>query len=227
MSNESVPLFPLNTVLFPRMPLPLHIFEDRYKVMIANCLEQERPFGVLLIQDGVEAGGLAVPERIGTLANIRAVEPLEDGCMNLLAEGSQRFRLLESADGVKPYLVGTVEIVKDHSDVAVDLNPLRARIAMQFREYFDILMAHAGVDMPEYELPKDPEELSFVIAAVVESNLAARQNLLEITDTGMRLGIEIDLLESELSNLRRAQLNVENHVQKISEQLSQSYLSRN
>src|SRR5438067_10321725 len=83
MPSDPLPLFPLNVVLFPRMPLPLRIFEDRYKEMIRRCLDNDQPFGVLLIRDGQEVGPPAIPEEVGTLARIRVVEQLDEGNLNL------------------------------------------------------------------------------------------------------------------------------------------------
>ena len=70
---SDLPLFPLNTVLFPGMVLPLHIFEERYKLMINHCLEEERPFGVLLIREGKEVGSGAVPYQVGTTTMIAVI----------------------------------------------------------------------------------------------------------------------------------------------------------
>ena len=95
MDAELLALFPLNTVLFPGMPLPLHIFEERYKIMIGRCIDEDRPFGVVLIQSGTEVGNPAVPHVVGTTALIAAVKRLEDGRMNLIAVGQERFRSLE------------------------------------------------------------------------------------------------------------------------------------
>src|SRR5256885_4086280 len=106
MASEPLPLFPLETVLFPRMPLRLNVFEERYRIMIGRCLEEKRPFGVVLIRDGSEVGPGAVPEMVGTLARILAVRRLPGGKMNLLAEGTRRFRLLDYATDAEPYLVG-------------------------------------------------------------------------------------------------------------------------
>src|SRR5215207_7429183 len=104
-----LPLFPLNTVLFPGMPLSLHIFEDRYKEMISRCLQDNTPFGVLLIKEGVEAlGPLAQPHSIGCTAQITQVQPLDEGRMNLIAIGHERFKLL-SLDYALPYLMGDIE----------------------------------------------------------------------------------------------------------------------
>ena len=90
-----LPLFPLNTVLFPGMPLSLHIFEDRYKRMIGECIDSGNPFGVVLIKRGQEANGpLAEPHEIGCTARIIEVEPLSEGRMNIVVLGQKRFRIL-------------------------------------------------------------------------------------------------------------------------------------
>src|SRR5919108_3179773 len=97
-------LFPLNVVLFPGMVLPLHIFEPRYRQMIADCQEQERPFGIVL----VKPNSLPLQEEpypVGTVAEIRDLNRLEDGRFLLMAVGLQRFRIL-SQHRQKPYLSG-------------------------------------------------------------------------------------------------------------------------
>src|SRR5690606_41265145 len=90
----SLPLFPLNTVLFPGMTLPLHIFEPRYRVMIKRCLKLNRPFGVVLIRVGNEVGGSAVPHDIGTSAYITHAQPLDNVRINIQTLGYKRFRLV-------------------------------------------------------------------------------------------------------------------------------------
>ncbi len=107
-----VPLFPLNTVLFPGGPLPLRIFEARYTDMVSECLKQDSPFGVLLIRDGGETGP-ATTHEIGTLARIIDWYQGSDGLLGVTAVGEQRFRLLSSerqADGLN---VGEVELLPD------------------------------------------------------------------------------------------------------------------
>jgi Lon protease-like protein len=93
MSVRELPLFPLQTVLFPGMVLPLHIFEARYRTMIDLCLRENKPFGVLLIRDGHEVGGPAITYRMGTSAYITQAETLPDGRINILSVGYQRFSL--------------------------------------------------------------------------------------------------------------------------------------
>src|SRR3990172_1239116 len=103
-----LPLFPLNAVLFPGATLPLHIFEERYKQMIRHCLEEKTPFGVMLIRKGNEVGEPAEPFAVGTTAHIARAEHLQEGRMNLICLGGQRFRLLKTLRS-EPYLVGEVE----------------------------------------------------------------------------------------------------------------------
>ena len=108
----SLPLFPLNLVLFPGMPLPLHIFEERYKAMIGQCLDTEQPFGVLLIKEGLEVGEPADPFMIGTSARIVRVEQLDDGRMNMLTQGERRFQVMEITQKV-PHLVGQIQYLDE------------------------------------------------------------------------------------------------------------------
>src|SRR6266436_7061778 len=106
-----LPLFPLSIVLFPGEELPLHIFESRYRLMINECYEQEKPFGVVLVQP--ESDFLQEePYSVGTMAEIKALDRLEDGRMNLIAKGTRRFRIL-SQHHEKPYLSGIVELYED------------------------------------------------------------------------------------------------------------------
>ena len=100
-----LPLFPLNTVLFPHMPAGLHIFEERYREMIRDCQEQRTSFGVVGIREGVEVGRAAFPFSVGTLAQIHELEALDDGRFNLVVAGASRFRV-ESLSLDRAYLVG-------------------------------------------------------------------------------------------------------------------------
>jgi uncharacterized protein len=116
---RELPLFPLNTVLFPSLPLPLHIFEERYKLMIGTCVVTDNLFGVCLIRDGVEVGGPAEPFEVGTVARIAEVERLPDGRMNLMTFGTSRFRLDEVIQR-EPYLVGRVVVLEPDREPAAD-----------------------------------------------------------------------------------------------------------
>ena len=101
----TLPLFPLNLVLFPGMDLPLHIFEERYKNMIQECLHNDSPFGVVLIKEGLEVGEPAEPERIGTSTRILRSEVLDQGRLNIMTKGDRRFEIEEITQRV-PHVVG-------------------------------------------------------------------------------------------------------------------------
>ena len=111
-----LPLFPLNLVLFPGMDLPLHIFEERYRDMIGECLENDAPFGVVLIKNGPEVGARADPERIGTSTRILRSEILDQGRMNIMTRGQQRFEIEEIVQRV-PHVVGP-----DRSELALSVH---------------------------------------------------------------------------------------------------------
>src|SRR5262245_65842288 len=102
-----LPLFPLNTVLFPDMPLMLQIFEERYRLMIERCLEQSGPFGVVRIRQGPEVGGEATPHTVGTTATITDNVRLDDGRYYLTAVGQRRFRIQYIAQR-QPYMLASV-----------------------------------------------------------------------------------------------------------------------
>src|SRR5262245_26690023 len=107
-----LPLFPLNAVLFPGAKLPLHIFEPRYRMMIGECIDNEQPFGVVLIREGPEVGGGARPYDVGVTARITEVERLEDGRFNIVCIGQDRFRIHQTSSE-RAYLLGDVELLTD------------------------------------------------------------------------------------------------------------------
>jgi len=180
---RTLPLFPLNTVLFPGMPLPLHIFEDRYKLMIGTCLVTDRTFGVSLIREGQEVGGSADPFAIGTLARIVDVERIPDGRMNLVAVGVRRYRLLDVVEQ-QPFLVGRVQTL---SDVEEDVEPgLAGAVSEQFRAYIRDLAEGDDV-VARLELSNQPEAFSFQVAATLRIDAGQRQELLELESTNERL----------------------------------------
>ena len=116
-----VPLFPLSVVLFPGMALPLHIFEPRYRDMMADCLADQAPFGVVLAI-AEQPHGQEVPAKIGTLARIADYEQLPDGRYNLLALGTRRFQILETRHE-RPYLTGLVRPFCDTTRDDANLSP--------------------------------------------------------------------------------------------------------
>ena len=107
-TNRSLPLFPLNVVLFPGSLLPITVFEKRYKLMIQDCLNSDSKFGVVLIKSGSEVGAPAVPHLVGTVCKIIAAKYKDDGVIHITVKGEERFSLIQTYQ-TKPYLSAQVE----------------------------------------------------------------------------------------------------------------------
>jgi len=197
-NERTLPLFPLNTVLFPGLLLPLHIFEERYKLMIGACLVTDRVFGVSLIRSGQEVGEPAEPFEVGTFARIVDVERLPDGRMNLVAIGVQRYRLLKILEQ-KPFLVGQVEPFP--RVVEPIESGLSSTLGERFREYVRELRAGDAAGEPP-QLSDDPEILSFQLAGGLGISARARQELLELESTAERLRRLLVIVQRERETLR-------------------------
>lgn len=192
-----MPLFPLkNVVLFPGMVLPLHIFELRYREMIDRCINERIPFGVLLIDEGHEVGGDAKPHMVGTAARIVRVERLEDGCMNITAVGTQRFRVLE-LHRQHSYLSGKVSqfpLLNGATKLAADL---AQRVRPQVLDYVDLLAKASSTNLRLDRLPEDPLTLAFMIAIALQVKASDKQRLLEQTGIPEILALESRLIGRE------------------------------
>ena len=173
-----LPLFPLNTVLFPGMPLALHIFEERYKEMIGICLEKRLPFGVILIRNGQEArGSLAEPYEVGCTARIINSESLPDGRMNIEVVGQNRFRLL-SLKHDRPYLVGDVELYPLGEDNAPSLMQSGLRLRPWVQRYMQLLTNACDVNLEPKQVPQDPLVLAYLAAVLLQVPPDQKQYLL-------------------------------------------------
>jgi Lon protease-like protein len=188
---ERFPLFPLGLVLIPHELVPLHIFEERYKVMIGECLDEEREFGIVWLSDD----GL---KEIGCSARIsRVLERFEDGRMNVLVEGSSPFRLLRRIEDL-PYPAGDVELLEDADDSAVATDA--AETAR--RRYAD-LVAEVTDKRPE---PGDLAQLdAYGMAATLDVALEAKQMLLELRSERGRLEQLEGLFAEALARIRHAE----------------------
>jgi Lon protease-like protein len=186
---ERFPLFPLGLVLLPHELVPLHIFEERYKLMIGECLERESQFGIVwLADDGLK--------EIGCCARIaRVLESFEDGRSNILVEGTDPFRLLRRIDDL-PYPAGDVDLLED----ADSAEPETADAAR--RRYADLLTEVTD------EAP-DPEQLAtldaYGMAATLDVALEAKQALLELRSERERLAQLEGLFAEALSRIRHAE----------------------
>ncbi len=185
-----IPLFPLNVVLMPGTPLPLHIFEERYKQMVEECLEAETEFGMVLAD---ESG----TRRVGCTARIvELVQRYEDGRMVILVEGSQRFELNNVLTG-KPYYVGEIEYLEDGP--GEDVTALAEEcIALLERVIEAATEGSVGIEIePPYH------NLSFAIAGRIEFDLETRQEILELPTEKERLGKVKELLTEAVERLER------------------------
>ena len=181
----------------PGLVLPLHIFEPRYRQLLADLEDvpdDDRGFGIIAIREGHEVGtdGVRALHDVGTFASLREVETLPDGRADVVTVGTQRFRVLELVDG-KPYAQARVEWLDEEAGDASA--PLAQSVAARFREYRGLL-----TDEPDdTELPDDPRVLSYLIGAAVVADLATRQAFLEATDDSTRLRAELGFLRQETS----------------------------
>jgi hypothetical protein len=193
---SNLPLFPLNTVLFPGMVLPLHVFEDRYKLMIDHCLEEELPFGVVLIRDGQEVGGQAVPYEVGTTAVIAAVTRLTHGRMNIATVGSERFRLLKVRHNL-PYLMGSAE-PWPLTGTGTDEAWKRAEsVRTLFQKYRSLLIEAQGQKIEIEELPTEPKALALLVAIALQLPMRQKQNLLDQPTVAQMLQVEQAIMRRE------------------------------
>jgi uncharacterized protein len=188
-----LPLFPLGSVLFPGVLLPLHIFEDRYRQLVRHLLaapEESRSFGVVAIREGHEVGadGVRALYDVGCVARLRRVEPYEDGRFDLVTSGSARFRLDAVEDG-GPYLEADVELLGEPE--GADAEASAALVTLAFEEYLEALGSEVE------ELPADPGAVSYLVAAAAVLDLRVKQRLLEAPDTTTRLRTELALLRRE------------------------------
>ena len=204
--TEWIPLFPLGTVLYPGLLLPLHIFEQRYRDLVRDLVDRPdeagpRFFGVVAIRVGHEVGEGAVSalHEIGCTAELRGVEANEDGRYDIVANGTRRFRVLE-VDGTLPYLQGEVEWLDEPAGDAADV--LATSVLRHFHAYRDALLATQEVSDGGDDEPIDAEVLSYLVAATMVLDLGDHQSLLAAPDTATRLLLELGLLRRESAILR-------------------------
>jgi len=196
-----LPLFPLRTVLFPGQTLPLHIFEPRYRQMIANCLEGDRTFGVALIAEGAEVGGPAVPHSVGTTAMIQDVEHLADGRMNLLTVGHARFRINALDADAEPYLIGHV-VPWPWDDRTPPETATSERVGERLQQYVDLLSRASDTDIKLDPLPQHPSVLAALTAVILQIPAEQKQTLLEMPSVNDLLYRLDQLLRQESRGLR-------------------------
>lgn len=216
----TLPLFPLGTVLFPGLVLPLHIFEERWRTLVRNLIAlpdgTPREFGVVAIDRGLEVmpppfDGITTSEvvvhEVGCVAQVRQVTEHPDGKFDIVTVGHRRFRITGFVPSPHPYPVVGVEWLPE-PDADEFADQLAPRVLAAFREYLSVLRGG-----PSDQLPDDPVVLSHLVAATTALTVADRQSLLSAPDPSSRLHSELKLLVRETSLLR--------HVRAVPAQLSQ------
>jgi Lon protease-like protein len=216
--SKRLPVFPLGTVLFPGLVLPLHIFEERYRTLVRELVaspeDGPHEFGVVTLRRGVEApspegadGPMPEPAPVraedlypvGCTAELRQVTELPDGRFDIMTVGRRRFSIVDIQQGAEPYLTAEVEWLPDESpdEIAAQLAP---RALAAFRTYLDLLRPDSEVIDA---VPGDPTVLSHLIAATAQLTTDERQLLLAAPDTATRLRAELKLLNREAGLLAR------------------------
>ncbi|MFB7457702.1 LON peptidase substrate-binding domain-containing protein [Streptomyces sp. NPDC056188] len=227
MTTVHLPLFPLNTVLFPGLVLPLNVFEERYRAMMRALLktpeDEPRRFAVVAIRDGHEmaesAPGMPDPtariERgpaagfgtdpakafhsVGCVADAATIRERADGTFEVLATGTTRVRLL-SVDASGPYLVAELrELAEEPGDEA---GALAEGVLRSFRQYQKRLAGARERSLTAAELPDEPSVVSYLVAAAMMLDIPAKQRLLQAPDVSSRLRDELKLLRRETAILR-------------------------
>lgn len=193
---RELPLFPLpEVVLFPGRPLPLHIFEFRYRIMMNTILESDSRFGILMwdsAQDQVVATGCCT--------RIEDYQRLPDDRMKVLTIGEQRFRVLDTVRE-KPYLVGLVEWIEDDPSER-ELGRLANQVEVLLRDVVHLSgkLMDQRIELPE-DVPNLPKELSYWVASNLYGVATEQQALLEMQDTAARLEREVEILTSTRNHL--------------------------
>lgn len=181
--RETFPIFPLATVLYPGMRLPLKIFEPRYMDMAKACLKHDSAFGVCLIREGAEVGTPAVPEPVGCLARLGEWDMETLGILHVKAEGLERFRLLGTQSTRAGLILGEVERIGSEKAVQV---PELAQCADFVRKVVDAVGPARFAPPFRYD---DASWVGFRLAEILPMRNVVKQRLLELTDPGARLAI--------------------------------------
>lgn len=203
--GEPLPIFPLNTVLFPGVVMPLFVFEDRYRILVRDLIalpaDAAREFGVVAIKVGYEVGarGVHTIQRTGCAALVTEVTANPDGSFEIMVIGRRRFHV-QSLDPSQDYLRADVEWLSDASggDSPADADKAAVRAGELFDIYRDTVTHLRGDDILDGATPTDPLDLSYTLAAALVLNLAERQALLEAPDVLSRLRLGTSIMRAEL-----------------------------
>lgn len=197
--RRTLPLFPLNTVLFPGASLPLQIFEERYKRLLQDCLDSDERFGIVLIKSGDEVGQPAIPYPVGTVAHITQVNEMRGDRFLIAVTGEWRFKI-NTITRHRPYITADVSILPDVD--SEEARPESESILRQLNEYLSLITGLQGGWTSEVRTSRDPAALSYFIAETLLIDLSEKQQLLEKPSTVSRLEAEAEVLNRDIDQLR-------------------------
>jgi len=197
-----IALFPLpNLVMFPNIIVPLHIFEERYKLMVTGCIDRSEPFGLVLLRSGAEQETEDTIHRVGVTARINEVERLEDGRMNIMCEGETRFRTYRFTQQT-PFWKGSVQFF-DEDPLHPPVEPFYQQVSDLYRQAGELGSKLSGSPQTELALPESPTDLSFMIAYVLDIDAEEKQKMLEMTSTTERLQVLVAHLTELIRKLEQ------------------------
>jgi Lon protease-like protein len=197
LETVELPLFPLNTVLFPGQMLPLHIFEDRYRLMIRRCLAEDLPFGVVFIRSGKEVGAEAEPHSVGTVARIIESTHLPNGTMNIITVGLERFRIRRLIHD-QPYLRGEVETLPmAEMENTAAVTELAGLVRGKVQRYIELIAEAAGLKIEVEQMPESSQQLGYLAAITMQIDNKEKQELLSSRSLGAILMRAQHLLNRE------------------------------
>jgi Lon protease-like protein len=197
-----LPLFPLpNLVLFPQVAVPLHIFEERYKLMINKCIDAESVFGLVLLRSGAEEEHESTIHRVGVTARVVEVDRLADGRMNILCAGESRFRVRRFT-GNDPYWTASVELFEDEDKPSEQLDQAYEAVALLYKQSMELMAQIRSAEQGELTLPDSPVGLSYIVSYVLDIDADKKQLLLETTSTVDRLQSLVTYLDENIKQLR-------------------------
>jgi ATP-dependent Lon protease len=196
-----IPLFPLpNLVLFPHIVVPLHIFEERYKLMINGCIESSASFGLVLLRAGSDTESEETIHQVGVTARIVEVERLDEGRLNILCEGESRFRIHRFTQQ-QPFWKGAVEFFEDKQLHSAE--SLYDQVAALYRSMASLSAALSGSSESETALPESPTDLSYMVSYVLDIESEEKQRLLEMDSTAERLRMLLGHLSEVVRKLEQ------------------------
>jgi ATP-dependent Lon protease len=197
-----IALFPLpNLILFPNIVVPLHIFEERYKMMINGCIDRDEAFGLVLLRSGAEEETEETIHRVGVSARITEVERLDDGRMNILCEGETRFRIYRFTQQT-PFWKGAIQFFEEDA-LHHPVESLYEQVSDLYRQVGDLGSKLSGSPQTEFVLPESPTDLSYMVAYVLDIESEEKQKMLEMTSTAERLRVLVAHLTESIRKLQQ------------------------